>query len=91
ELNKLMPLAGQLEESDLAITWSKFHIKALGALLNNDINQYVAEVAQASEQRTAQSHQEMRSISIFISLFALLALAITACAGWYIYRNLGSN
>ncbi|MFS2059301.1 ATP-binding protein [Kosakonia cowanii] len=91
ELNKLMPLAGQLEESDLAITWSMFHIKALGALLNNDINQYVAEVAQASEQRTAQSHQEMRSISIFISLFALLALAITACAGWYIYRNLGSN
>ncbi|WP_342322591.1 ATP-binding protein [Kosakonia sp. BYX6] len=91
ELRKLEPLSRQLEESDLAISWSMFHIKALVALLNSDINQYVAEVAQASDQRTAQSHQEMRSIIAFISLFALLALIITGFAGWYIYRNLGSN
>jgi hypothetical protein len=57
ELAKLGPLAAQLEESDLAISWYMFHIKALVAILNSDINQYVAQVAQASEQRTAQSHQ----------------------------------
>ncbi|MGY5958849.1 histidine kinase [Kosakonia sp. BK9b] len=91
ELRKLEPLSRQLEESDLAISWSMFHIKALVALLNSDINRYVFAVAQASEQRTAQSHQEMRSIIIFISVFALLALVITGFAGWYIYRNLGSN
>ncbi|KIS44489.1 ATP-binding protein [Kosakonia radicincitans] len=91
ELRKLGPLSLRLEESDLAISWSMFHIKALVALLNSDINQYVAQVAQASELRTAQSHQEMRSIILFISVFALLALVITGFAGWYIYRNLGSN
>lgn len=91
ELAKLGPLSGQLEESDLAINWSMFHIKALVAILNTDINQYVEHVARASEQRTTQSHHEMRSIIIFISAFALLALVITGCAGWYIYRNLGSN
>ncbi len=68
-----------------------YHIKALVALLNEDINQYVTRVAEASEQRAAQSHRELRSISMFILLSALLALAITGCAGWYIYRNLGSN
>jgi len=91
ELRKLEPLSLQLEESDLAISWSMFHIKALVALLNSDINQYVSEVANASELRTTQSHQEMRSIIVFISVFALLALVITGFAGWYIYRNLGSN
>ncbi len=91
ELAKLGPLAAQMDESDLAISWFMFHIKALVAILNTDINQYVAQVAQASEQRTAQSHREMRSIIIFISTFALLALVITGFAGWYIYRNLGSN
>lgn len=91
ELSRLEPLSAQLEESDLAIGWYMFHIKALVALLNSDINQYVARVAQASELRAAQSHQELRSISMFILLSALLALAITGCAGWYIYRNLGSN
>ena len=91
ELAKLGPLAAQLDDSDLAISWFMFHIKALVAILNTDINQYVAQVAQASEQRTAQSHSEMRSIIIFISAFALLALVITGFAGWYIYRNLGSN
>ncbi|MCK5939580.1 response regulator [Klebsiella pneumoniae] len=91
ELATLAPLSAQLEESDLTISWYMYHIKALVALLNEDINQYVARVAEASEQRAAQSHRELRSISMFILLSALLALAITGCAGWYIYRNLGSN
>ncbi len=91
ELATLAPLSAQLEESDLTISWYMYHIKALVALLNEDINQYVTRVAQASEQRAAQSHRELRSISMFILLSALLALAITGCAGWYIYRNLGSN
>ena len=91
ELRKLAPLSKQLEESDLAISWYMFHIKALVAILNSDINQYVEQVAAASELRTAQSHQELRSISLFITVFALLALVITGFAGWYIYRNLGSN
>jgi hypothetical protein len=91
ELRKLAPLSKQLEESDLAISWYMFHIKALVAILNSDINQYVEQVAQASTLRTAQSHQELRSISVFISVFAVLALIITGCACWYIYRNLGSN
>ncbi|MBE9320908.1 hybrid sensor histidine kinase/response regulator [Klebsiella pneumoniae] len=89
--HSLAPLSAQLEESDLTISWYMYHIKALVALLNEDINQYVTRVAEASEQRAAQSHRELRSISMFILLSALLALAITGCAGWYIYRNLGSN
>lgn len=91
ELRKLAPLSLQLEQSDLAISWYMFHIKALVAILNSDINQYVAQVAQASEQRAAKSHQELGSIIDFILSFALLALVITGFAGWYIYRNLGSN
>lgn len=91
ELRKLTPLSNQLEESDLSISWYMFHIKALVAILNSDINQYVEQVAQASTLRTTQSHQELRSISVFISVFALLALIITGCACWYIYRNLGTN
>lgn len=91
ELRKLSPLSAALAQSDLAISWYMFHIKALVAILNSDINQYVAQVAQASAQRTAQSHQELRSGIVFISAFALLALIITGFAGWYIYRNLGSN
>ena len=91
ELGKLAPLSKQLEESDLAISWYMFHIKALVAILNSDINQYVEQVANASTLRTAQSHQELRSISVFISIFAVLALIITGCACWYIYRNLASN
>lgn len=90
-LRGLVPLSTQLEASDLAISWYMFHIKALVAILNSDINQYVGHVAQASTLRTAQSHQELRSSSVFISVFALLALIITGCACWYIYRNLGSN
>ncbi len=90
-LRELAPLSQRLEESDLAIGWYMFHIKALVAILNSDINQYVEQVAAASGLRTAQSHHELRSISLFISVFALLALVITGFAGWYIYRNLGSS
>lgn len=41
ELATLAPLSAQLEESDLTISWYMYHIKALVALLNEDINQYV--------------------------------------------------
>lgn len=91
ELGQLAPLSKQLEESDLAISWYMFHIKALVAILNSDINQYVEQVAQASRLRTAQSHHELQSISVFITIFAVLALIITGCACWYIYRHLASN
>ena len=91
ELGQLAPLSKQLEESDLAISWYMFHIKALVAILNSDINQYVEQVAQASRLRTVQSHHELQSISVFITIFAVLALIITGCACWYIYRHLASN
>ncbi|EKM4700774.1 response regulator [Enterobacter roggenkampii] len=91
ELGQLAPLSKQLEESDLAISWYMFHIKALVAILNSDINQYVEQVAQASRLRTTQSHHELQSISVFITIFAVLALIITGCACWYIYRHLASN
>ena len=91
ELHKLGPLSSALEQSDLAISWYMFHIKALVAILNSDINQYVSQVATISEQRVAQSHQELQSGALFILSLALLAVVITGFAGWYIYRNLGSN
>ena len=91
ELHKLEPLSSALEQSDLAISWYMFHIKALVAILNSDINQYVSQVASISEQRVAKSHQELQSGVLFIMIFALLAVVITGFAGWYIYRNLGSN
>lgn len=91
ELHKLESLSYALEQSDLAINWYMFHIKALVAILNSDINQYASQVALISEQRVAQSHQELQSGALFILVFALLAVVITGFAGWYIYRNLGSN
>ena len=91
ELHKLEPLSSALEQSDLAINWYMFHIKALVAILNSDINRYASQVALISEQRVAQSHQELQSGALFILVFALLAVVITGFAGWYIYRNLGSN
>jgi len=91
ELRKLGPLSLQLEESDLAISWYMYHIKALVAFLNTDINQYVERVVDVSQQRIDRSHRELRSIILLIIAFALLALVITGFAGWYIYRNLGSN
>ncbi|EFY9943760.1 response regulator [Shigella boydii] len=91
ELRKLAPLSAALEQSDLAISWYMFHIKALVAILNGDINRYAEQVATLSGQRVEQSYQDLRSGERLIMIFALLAVVITAFAGWYIYRNLGSN
>jgi signal transduction histidine kinase len=90
-LQQLLPLSQALENSDLGISWYMYHIKALVAFLNQDINQYVQKVTQESLNRTEQSHKELQSMIAFIGLFALLAMVITGFAGWYIYRNLGSN
>ena len=91
ELRKLAPTVEAAGESDLSISWYMFHIKALVAILNRDINQYVEQVAQASGCAWPPKSPELRSISVFITIFAVLALIITGCACWYIYRNLGSN
>lgn len=88
---RLLPETLELEQSDLALAYYTYHIKALVAMLNDDINLYVRKVAGESDLRTHQTHRELNSISIFIALFALLALVITGFAGLYIYRNLGSN
>ncbi|CAI0775353.1 Blue-light-activated protein [Serratia entomophila] len=88
---RLLPETLELEQSDLALAYYTYHIKALVAMLNDDINLYVQKVAGESDLRTHQTHRELSSISIFIALFALLALVITGFAGLYIYRNLGSN
>lgn len=88
---RLLPETLELEQSDLALAYYTYHIKALVAMLNDDINLYVQKVANESELRTHQTHHELSSISWFIGLFALLALVITGFAGLYIYRNLGSN
>lgn len=90
-LETLKPLARQLEESDLAIAYATYRIKALVAMLNVDITACVQQVAQQSDARLQETHRELNSIILFITLFALLALAITGYAGYYIYRNLGSS
>jgi signal transduction histidine kinase/CheY-like chemotaxis protein len=90
-LRQLLPLSQRLDNSDLAIAWFMYHIKALVAFLNRDINLYVQKVAQESLNRTEQSHRDLQSMIFFIGLFALLAIVITGFAGWYIYKNLGSN
>lgn len=87
----LTPLADRLAENDLAIAWATYRIKALVAMLNDDITACVQQVAQQSETRSAATHRELNSVILFIALFALLALAITGYAGVYIYRNLGSS
>ncbi|AHG21383.1 histidine kinase [Chania multitudinisentens RB-25] len=87
----LLPQTLELEQSDLALAYYTYHIKALVAMLNDDINLYVQKVAEESELRTHQTHSELNSIIMFIGLFTLLTLVITGFAGWYIYRNLGSN
>lgn len=56
-----------------------FHIKALVALPNGDINQYVARVTQASEAQAAPAPAVAPSARLS-GLAALLALAITGCA-----------
>ncbi|QDY42335.1 ATP-binding protein [Candidatus Pantoea soli] len=90
-LKQLQPVAGQLEQSDIAIAYATYRIKALVAMLNEDITRYVQLVARQSETRSATAHHELDSIIGFIGLFMLLALLITGYAGFYIYRNLGSS
>ncbi|ADU69757.1 ATP-binding protein [Pantoea sp. At-9b] len=87
----LLPVASQLEQSDIAIAYATYRIKALVAMLNDDITHYVQQVAQQNEARSQATHQELDSIIGFIVLFMLLALLITGYAGYYIYRNLGSS
>ncbi|ERK17826.1 Two-component system sensor protein [Pantoea sp. AS-PWVM4] len=87
----LLPVASQLEQSDIAIAYATYRIKALVAMLNDDITHYVQLVAQQNDARSQATHQELDSIIGFIVLFMLLALLITGYAGYYIYRNLGSS
>ncbi|NRH23989.1 ATP-binding protein [Pantoea stewartii] len=87
----LIPLAAALEQSDLSIAYATYRIKALVAALNDDITAYVQQVARQSDQRNIATHRQRDSVSGFILLSALLALAITVYTGYYIYRNLGSS
>ena len=87
----MTPIAQALDNSDLAIAFYTYQIKALVAMLNLNITRYVAKVAQSTEYRTEATHRELNSVIAFIGLFALIALVITGFAGLYIYRNLGSN
>ncbi len=70
----LIPLADRLAENDLAIAYSTYRIKALVAMLNDDITACVQQVAQQSKMRSAATHRELNSVILFIALFALLAL-----------------
>ncbi|MGG6138222.1 ATP-binding protein [Pantoea allii] len=90
-LQSLTPLSADLEQSDLAIAYATYRIKALVAALNDDITAYVQQVAQQTERRNIATHHQLDSVSGFIMLSALLALAITVYTGYYIYRNLGSS
>jgi hypothetical protein len=56
-------------------------------MLNSDINQYVTQVAQASGSGRRRAITSCAP-SACLSASALLALVITGCACWYIYRNL---
>ncbi len=68
-----------------------YHIKALVALLNEDINQYVTGWRKPQGSGRRRAIGELRSISMFILLSALLGWRSPAAPGGTIYRNLGSN
>lgn len=88
----LLPVAQlnqQLQNSDLAIAYHTFRIKALVNLLDQDINQYVQLVVDSAGSRADRTHRELQTSTFTIQIFALLAVVITALAGNYIYDNLG--
>ena len=88
----LLPVAQlnqQLQNSDLAIAYHTFRIKALVNLLDQDINQYVQLVVDSASSRAERTHRELQTSTFTIQIFALLAVVITAVAGNYIYDNLG--
>ncbi len=88
----LLPVAQlnqQLQNSDLAIAYHTFRIKALVNLLDQDINQYVQLVVDSAGSRAERTHRELQTSTFTIQIFALLAVVITALAGNYIYDNMG--
>lgn len=90
--NTLQPvdeLNQKLQNSDLAIAYHTFRIKALVNLLDEDINQYVQLVVNSASSRAERTHSELQTSTFTIEIFGLLAVVITALAGNYIYDNLG--
>lgn len=79
----------KLQNSDLAIAYHTFRIKALVNLLDQDINQYVQLVVHSASSRAERTHKELLTSTGTIQVFALLAVLITVLAGNYIYANLG--
>ncbi len=88
-LEPLRQLNEQLQNSDLAIAYHTFRIKALVNLLDQDINHYVQLVVDSAATRAERTHNELETSTYTIEIFALLAIIITALAGNYIYDNLG--
>lgn len=88
-LSPVEQLNEQLKNSDLAIAYHTFRIKALVNLLDQDINQYVQLVVNSASSRAERTHKELQTSTVTIQVFALLAVLVTALAGNYIYDNLG--
>ena len=90
--NTLQPvdeLNQKLQNSDLAIAYHTFRIKALVNLLDQDINQYVQLVVHSASSRAELTHNKLQTSTFTIEIFGLLAVIITALAGNYIYDNMG--
>lgn len=79
----------KLQDSDLAVAYHTFRIKALVSLLDQDINQYVELVVRSASARAERTHNELQTSTFTIEIFGLLAVIITALAGNFIYNNLG--
>lgn len=88
-LQPVRSLNEQLQNSDLAIAYHTFRIKALVNLLDQDINNYVQLVVDSAGERATRTQSELETSTITIALFGLLAVLITALAGNYIYDNFG--